>query len=235
MRIKDKITRDVIKPFNDLKMSQTIGIITEYDKEYNIANVTIKSPFDCTAIELKYVPVQIPGNGVHVGYPKVNDRVYIQFNEESFFSPKIIAFADEEYSKNTKKKEEHRRKGSYIVDDVKKMDRVVTPFMNVILNKQRTDADKYISYRHKEPIVDLQNSTMHIGKFDDEEVGLYNPTNSSLVKIDKDGNVLIFVSTNVGLKLDTKRKKINIFGDLEINSDNIKINGVDINDRLLYR
>lgn len=214
MRIRDKIANEVVNPINKLNVAPTIGIVIKYYSNYNVADVQIKSPGGGSATELKGVPVCIPPKGFKQYSIKENDRVYIQFDNDSFFMPKIISLADESYEKETKLTYKHNRKGSYITDNYENK-KYEGAFLKKVINKENSKELKYINYRMNNSLADLNKTLKNVGTFEEDDVAMYNPINSSIVKIDKEGNVSIFISTNVGIKLDTKDKKVKIYGDIE--------------------
>ena len=51
------------------------------------------------------------------------------------------------------------------------------------------------------------------GNFNGQDIGIYNPVSSSVIKIADNGVINIFVETNTGIKIDPTNKTIEILGN----------------------
>lgn len=218
MNFKKELIDNIIDPNDVSKLSNAIGQVVTYSREYNKASVFVKGINGKESITLKNVPIQLSGVGVHSAALEEGDMVYVQFNNNSIFQPKIIGFADERYSVNTKKKEKHTRKGA-LISSVKEIKGDINPSSERWIDVNNKN-DKYVSYRYSNPIEDISKSISEKGYFNNSEVGLYNPVSSSIIKLKDDGVIDIFTSTNVGVRINPSNRTIEMFGDVSTKSNN---------------
>lgn len=218
MKFKKELIDSIIDPNSTSKLSNAIGRVVTYNSEYNKASVFVKGINGKENHTLRNVPIQLSGVGMHSSALEEGDMVYVQFNNNSIFQPKIIGFADEHYSNNTKKKEKHLRKGS-LISSVKEIKGDISPSSERWIDTSNKN-DKYVSFRFTNPIKDISKSISEKGYFNNGEVGLYNPISSSIVKVKDDGIIDIFTSTNVGVRINPLNRTIEMFGDVSTKSNN---------------
>lgn len=218
MKFKDELIKNIIDPNDSSKLSNAIGQVVSYSSEYNKASVFVKGTNGKENYNLKNVPIQLSGIGMHSSSLEEGDMVYIQFNNNSFFQPKIVGFADEKYSLNTKRKEKHTRKGA-LISSVKEIKGDIAPSSERWIDVSNKN-DKYLSFRYSNPIEDISKSISEKGYFNNKEVGLYNPISSSIIKVKDDGIIDIFTSTNVGVRINPLSRTIEMFGDVSTKSNN---------------
>jgi len=73
----------------------------------------------------------------------------------------------------------------------------------------------YLGNSKDNPIDKITKALKDVCYYNETEVGLYHPTNSSLIKIRDNGVIDIFVSTNQGLRIDPSTHSINFFSNNE--------------------
>ncbi|MEG1870833.1 MAG: hypothetical protein RR192_02415, partial [Peptostreptococcaceae bacterium] len=193
--------------------------VVSYNKIHNVADVFISNLKDKEGYTLKDVPIQLAGSGIHASALREHDNVYIQFNNGSLFQAKIVGKADEVYATSTRKKERHIRKGSLIVSQ-EKINGDVKASSDTWVDDSNKNPHKHLTYRDFSPINRISEMMSSKGNFNGEEVGLYNPTSSSIVKILDNGIIDMFVSTNVGVRINPKNRTIEILGNVSAKSDN---------------
>lgn len=228
MKFKKSLIDNIIDPNSTSKLSNALGQVVNYSKSYNKATVFVKAINGKENVTLDNVPVQLSGIGVHSSSLKAGDNVYVQFNNNSIFQPKIVGFADENYSTNTKRKEKHLRKGT-LISSIQEMNGDISPSCEKWIDVNNT-SNKYSDFRFKDPVKDISNSISEKGYFNNGEVGLYNPTSSSIVKVKDDGTIDIFTSTNVGIRVNPSTKTVEMFGDVSTKSNNWSVlsNNIEI-------
>lgn len=229
MKFRNSLVNNVLNPSMKTRFTNATGDVVSYNAAHNVADVFIPSIIDGNGLTLKEVPVQIAGVGLHQSSLKQGDRVYIQFNNGSIFQPKILGKADELYATHTAKEEVHLRKGDLTVSQTMEEGEITSSSSNW-LDSENEDIFKYESYRMKSGMDNVSNKIMNKGKFVNQDVGLYNPVSSSVVKIKDNGEIDIFVSTNVGVKINPQNKTIEILGDVTTKSNNWSVlsNNVEI-------
>lgn len=189
------------------------GTVISYDSTNNLADVYIDSLSSGGSTTVTDVPIQISSKGVHASGLSVNDIVYVQFANSSLFQPKIVGIADEVYAYNTRIKERHLRKGELTVSQDTLDGEITSPSCETWIDNDNTSLIKTGEYSNENPITDANNLMYSKGKFNGQDIGIYNPVSSSLVKITDDGVINIFVETNTGIKIDPSNKTIEILGN----------------------
>jgi len=212
MSIVQRISESV-QNSNKSSVNLVKGTVTKYDATNNLADVYIESLSSGGSTNLSDVPIQISSKGVHASGLKVNDIVYVQFANSSLFQPKIVGIADEVYAYNTRIKERHLRKGELTVTQDILDGEITTPSIKTWIDKDNTSLIKTGGYSNSNPISDTDELMFSKGNFNGQDVGIYNPVSSSLVKITDDGVINIFVETNTGIKINPNNKTIEILGN----------------------
>lgn len=219
MSFKDNLIKNVINPATSQIFTNSIGKIISYDEILNKATVLVSSSGSYTTLE--DVPVQLSGKGVFSSKLKQDDLVYIQYNNGSVFQPKVIGFADEDYSNNTRESSKHLRKGT-LVDTVEEKDGEVISRASRRIDKD-TVPYKHQEYKDTSALDAICQKTESLGYFNDGEIGLFHPDVSSLVKLKDNGDIDIFTGTNVGIRINREKRTVEIFGDSSTISDNWKV------------
>lgn len=218
MKFKDSLIQNVINPQTKSKLTNAMGQVVRYNPGHNVADVSVVTSNSGAAQVLRDVPVQLTGNGFHSGDLKEGDTVYIQFNNGTIFQPKIIGKADEYYATNTREQEFHPRQGELCVSQ-EKLEGEVSPSSDTWLDTENSNFFKYSSYKDRSPVENISQKREVIGYFKNQEVGVYNPTSTGLLKIQDDGTINIFTDTNLGIRINTQNKTVEFFGDSTTKSD----------------
>lgn len=219
MILKEKIFKDVVNPSMKSNFTNAMGEIVTYDEYNNLAEVYISNAKDAQGITLERVPVQLNGKGVYSSQLKAGDMVYLQFNNGSIFQPKITGVADEIYGSNTREKQKHTRKGSFLVSIEKKDKPLLKSSSSTWIDNENKDLIKYYDFKDIDPIKNITDKMDDAGYFKGREVALFHPTKSSIVKLRDDGCIDIFTSTNIGVRINPQNKTIEMFGNVSTKSD----------------
>lgn len=217
MKFKESLIQNILNPEGQTRLTNAMGDIIRYNPDHNVADVSIITNGGAVSV-LKDVPVQLIGTGIRTSSLQEGDPVYIQFNNGSIFQPKIIGKADEYYATTTKRLENHARKGELYVSQ-ETLEGEVSPSSDTWLDSENTDDFKYWNYKDKSAIENIAQKREVVGKFKNQEVGLYNPVSSSVVKVKDDGTIDIFAATNVGIRVNPNNKTVEILGNSTTNSD----------------
>lgn len=219
MAFKDTLINKVVKPHTSQMFSNSIGKVISYDEKHNRADVLVSSSGSFTTLE--GVPLQLSGRGIMTSKLQIDDLVYIQYNNGSVFQPKIVGFADEDYSNKTREKSKHLRKGS-LLSTFKERDDELKPRVKSRIDNN-SDSFKHFEYRELSAVDTLVDKVENIGYFNNQELGLFHPILSSLVKLKDNGDIDIFTGTNVGIRVNRKERTIEFFGDNSTICDNWKV------------
>lgn len=211
-KFKKNLVEKIIEPNNRTKLNNAKGQILKYDSVNNLADVCLGMASIGNKQILYNVPIQIAANGIHQSSFQEGDYVYIQFNNNSIFQPKIIGKADELYATHTRKEEKHLKQG-YLHVTQEYIDEEITPSSSQWIETDNSNKSKYIKYKDTNPLDDMAQKINSQGYFQDKEVGMYNPTSSSIIKVKDNGNIDIFVESNVGIRIDAENKTVEILGN----------------------
>ncbi|WP_238918135.1 hypothetical protein [Clostridium sp. YIM B02555] len=189
------------------------GTVVNYDSTNNLADVYIDSLSSGGDTTLTDVPIQISSKGVHSSGLSINDIVYIQFANSSLFQPKIVGIADEVYAYNTRIKERHLRKGELTVNQDTLDGEITSPSCKTWIDNDNIHLAKTGEFFNQNAIDNADKLMFSKGNFNGQDIGIYNPVSSSVIKITDNGVINIFVETNTGIKIDPTNKTIEILGN----------------------
>lgn len=228
MKFKDKLIDNIIEPYSKTIFTTSIGEVIDFNIYKNTADIYVEN-LKGNSTTFSNVPIQNIGEGVHLSPLEKGDKVYIQFNNDSVFQPKITGIVDESYKYLLKNKETHIRKGC-LLSNIKRDLREITKKMSETwLDYNNKDKSKYKDFMDKNPIDSVLEKIGKKGFFVGKEVGIYHPKKSSIVKLRDDSSIDIFTSTNVGLRINAENKTIEVFGDFSTKSENWSVISNNIN------
>lgn len=219
MSFKSKLIENVINPYNSQNASNSMGKVLSYNPILNQANVLVSSSGVFNTLE--NVPVQLSGKGLMSSQIQTDDLVYIQYNNGSVFQPKIVGIADEDYENNTRERSKHMRKGSLLRNIIEKDGILKSRSARRIDND--SDCFKHCDYKEVDATEAIMAKEDNLGRFSGQEVGMFHPIYSSLVKLKDNGDIDIFTGTNTGIRISRKNKTIDMFGDTYTNATNWKV------------
>ncbi|KPI49592.1 hypothetical protein GSQ54_09850 [Clostridioides difficile] len=228
MKLKDKLIDNIIDPYSNTIFTTSIGKVIDFNRHKNTADIYVENVKGNSAV-FSNVPFQNIGEGVHLLPLEKDDKVYIQFNNGSVFQPKITGIANESHQYLSRKRKTHIRDGC-LLSNIKRDSREITKKMSETwLDYDNKDKSKYKDFMDKNPIDSVLEKIEGKGSFAGNEVGIYHPKKSSIVKLRDDSSIDIFTATNVGLRINAENKTIEVFGDFSTKSENWSIISNNIN------
>ncbi|MCC0781737.1 hypothetical protein IR152_01030 [Clostridioides sp. ES-S-0108-01] len=228
MKLKDKLIDNIVDPYSKTIFTTSIGKVIDFNICKNTADIYVEN-LKGNSATFSNVPIQNIGEGVQLSPLEKGDKVYIQFNNDSVFQPKITGMVDESYKCLSKKRRNHIRKGC-LLSNIKRDSREITKKMSETwLDYNNKDKLKYKDFMDKNPIDSVVEKIEKKGFFGGKEVGVYHPKKSSIVKLRDDSSIDIFTATNVGLRINAENKTIEIFGDFSAKSENWSVISNNIN------
>lgn len=228
MKLKDKLIDNIIDPYSNTIFTTSIGKVIDFNIHKNTADIYVENVKGNSAV-FSNVPFQNIGEGVHLLPLEKDDKVYIQFNNGSVFQPKITGIANESHQYLSRKRKTHIRDGC-LLSNIKRDSREITKKMSETwLDYDNKDKSKYKDFMDKNPIDSVLEKIEGKGSFAGNEVGIYHPKKSSIVKLRDDSSIDIFTATNVGLRINAENKTIEVFGDFSTKSENWSIISNNIN------
>ena len=228
--IEDKILNQVVNP-NKSNFNFCKGKVVNYDVTRNRCDiiVNIKNVGD---LQLENVPMQT--NGFISNDIKKGDLVDVMFLNNSPLLPKIIGRCDEGYELFTRKSYMHLEQ-SCIINNVHNIDiQEKEELSNSWIDEDNVDIGTYYDWINFSLEDNAKNLLNSLGYYNEGDVGFTNPNNKSTVKVDKDGNIIIFTDTN-GIVINKNNNTIDVYGDINIkcssiniNTKSLKINGKEV-------
>lgn len=79
-----------------------------------------------------------------------------------------------------------------------------------------SNPDNLFAGKNSTPVDDMRKKIIKAPLYDGEDVGIYHPDNSSIVKIKDNGCIDIFTATNQGIRIDPVKRTINVMTDSEL-------------------
>ena len=229
--IGDKLQQK-IETNNNIRYSDTIAEITYYDIIRNIASIRFTNPNSGSIMTANNIPVKINGGGLTQAALQIGQKCWITFIGNSLLCPVITNLCDDLYYDNIYSKKTNSDQGAYLIDsninniDIESIE--VIPMTNDYFNN--SIIDKYSltkDYTNTEAFKEARNMLMQIDKYKASEDGITNIKSNSTVKFKDNGDIDIFVSNNVGIRISDSQHKISLYGI------GIDINGIELNEEIL--
>lgn len=203
----------------------TTGVVLEYDKVMNKARVKFNNPQGEGYIIRENVPVSIETGGVTATAILPGSRCNLTFYGGNIHSPVITGIEGSMYNKRTSTDQ-----GSVLVDEslmaVQEPEKII-PMCQQWLDEENEDVTKYTHDVSNFKDFDVDETVSEliatINKFDDMEEGIVHLDNKSTIKIKKNGDIDLFVSNNLGIRLSRSTQQIFVYGDLIVNGKPVAI------------
>lgn len=220
--LKEAIQKQVDKQ-NLQYMQSSTGTILRYDKTSNRADIIYNNPVGDGTVYRGGIPVSNSLGGLTSGGVKPGQECTITFVNGNINAPLITGTNESSYRDKT-----CTDQGAYIIDEfVREQVQEVTDFIpmyqawisptNEWVDKYKNTAIDYSEYDANERARTLQSTT---DKFSDSEVGLTNLDTKATLKMKDNGDIDIFVTDNVGIRISKKMRKIYFYGfDININGE----------------
>lgn len=203
----------------------TTGIILEYDKVMNKARVKFNNPQGEGTIIRENVPVSMETGGVTATAVIPGSRCNLSFYKGNIHSPVITGIEGSLYNQRT-----CTDQGAVLIDEslmsVQEPETIV-PMCQQWLDEENEDPAKYTHDVMDFKDFNVDNTVLEImgalNKFDDMEEGIVHLDNKSTIKIKKNGDIDIFVSNNLGIRISKDTQQIFVYGDLMVNGKPVAI------------
>lgn len=221
-RLQQKIENN-----NNIRYSDTIAEITDYDNIKNTASIRFANPNNGLIMTADNIAVKINVGGLSQAALEIGQKCLISFIGNNLLCPVITNLCDDQYYDNIYSKKCNSDQGAYIInsninnidiDSIK-----VTPMTDDYFNDATIDKYSLITkdYTDTEAIQEVRKIIMEIDKYKTTEDGITNIKNNSTIKFKDNGDIDIFVSNNTGIRISPKTKSIEIYGSLKINGKEI--------------
>lgn len=233
--IKDKLNEQIniknLRQYND-----TTGTILEYDPITNRAKIKFNNPNGGETLIRENVPVSSQSGGFTQDGIRTGMQCSISFYKNNIFAPVITGTNNSLYNDKTCSDQ-----GACLVNEnislIQKPENII-PMSSQWIDENNYNSNKYNNDLGEYQNIDVTTSTMDmltkLDKYSDTEQGITNLETKSTIKTKENGDIDIFVSNNVGIRISNTQHKIYLYGDFYINNTPINyiinnISGNDIN------
>ena len=224
--IGDKLQQK-IENNNNIRYSDTVAEITEYDNIKNTASVKFANPNNGSIMTADNIAVKINMGGLSQAALKIGQKCWISFIGNNLLCPVITNLCDDQYYDNIYSKKTNSDQGAYIVDsninniDINSIK--ITPMTDDYFNDSVSSRYSLITkdYTDTEAIQEVRKIIMEIDKYKTSEDGITNIKNNSTIKFKDNGDIDIFVNNNTGIRISPNSKSIEVYGSFKINGKEI--------------
>lgn len=220
--LKETIQKQVNKQ-NLQYMQSTTGTILRYDRTTNRADIIYNNPVGDGTIYRGGIPVSNSLGGLTNNGVKCGQKCTITFVNGNINAPLITGTNESCYEDKT-----CTDQGAYLIDESirEQVEEAsdITPMYQAWLDPGNKWSDKYkstiVDYSEYDASESARRLQLDADKFSDTEIGLTNLETKSTLKIKDNGDIDIFVSDNVGIRISKKMRKIYLYGfDVNINGE----------------
>jgi hypothetical protein len=222
--------KKVINGVNNTQYTSVIAEIISFDGTTNTASITFNDPNSQGIQVLDNVPIDLGGSGIHTAGPFIRDNANVDFQNGSILQPKITAIIDEGYQYVSRARLQHTDSGANLTDPVPTIDPTTLPTnaSSDWVDSTSTPTNKYLQYQNIDPTSDLITKTSTTSYYSTTEPGLTHPTTKATIKLKDDGNIDIFINSNIGIRVNTVTSSVDIYGDVNVNG-NLNVSGTTTN------
>ena len=212
---------------NNIRYSDTVAEITDYDNIKNTASVKFANPNNGSIMTADNIAVKINMGGLSQAALKIGQKCWISFIGNNLLCPVITNLCDDQYYDNIYSKKTNSDQGAYIVDsNINNIDIdsiKVTPMTDDYFNDSVSSRYSLITkdYTDTEAIQEVRKIIMEIDKYKTSEDGITNIKTNSTVKFKDNGDIDIFVNNNTGIRISPNSKSIEVYGSFKINGKEI--------------
>ena len=212
---------------NNIRYSDTVAEITDYDNIKNTASVKFANPNNGSIMTADNIAVKINMGGLSQAALKIGQKCWISFIGNNLLCPVITNLCDDQYYDNIYSKKTNSDQGAYIVDsNINNIDIdsiKITPMTDDYFNDSVSSRYSLITkdYTDTEAIQEVRKIIMEIDKYKTSEDGITNIKNNSTIKFKDNGDIDIFVNNNTGIRISPNSKSIEVYGSFKINGKEI--------------
>ena len=211
--IKDKL-QEQINANNKQQFNDTTATIIEYNMVLNTAKIRFLNPNGEGYVYRDNVSIAntlggLTGAGIYPG-----QSCTITFLKNNMYAPVITGLIGNNYSNKTCSDQ-----GAYIVDSsVLSYDKPesITPMINNWIEESNTNITKYNNdlgdYTNTDASESIHEALNTLDKYKSTEQGVTNLKTKSTVKMKDNGDIDLFVTNNIGIRICPSNKTIEFYG-----------------------
>lgn len=221
--IKDKLNEQ-IEQSNKTQSKETTGVIVQYNDITNTATIKFRQPNGEGTIRRDNVPIANSLGGLTGSAIRPGQKCTISFRHGNLHAPIITGMITNYYNEKT-----NTDQGACLIDlDINCVTKpVITPMIEQWIEEDNTYLWKYINHESNYIETDINNKVYdivrNIDKYTKKEQGITNLDTKSTIRLKENGDIDIFVSNNVGIRISPKTQTIGLYGSLQINGKEIDL------------
>ena len=225
-KLQDKIEYDKLNQYND-----STGIILDYDSLSNTATIRYPNPNGDGYLYRKHAYISSSLGGITSDAIQPGNKCSITFIHNNIYAPMITGITTSKYLDKT-----NTDQGAYLIDrtllEVDKQDGPV--LIDTWFDESNENTSKYSTdfnnYMETDSSKEVYNIIDKLDKYKDGESGMTNLNTKANIKQTENGDIEIFVSNTVGVRISCEDHKIYFYGkDIYLNDKPFRFGGsIDI-------
>lgn len=207
-KLREEINKNQIQQYGEIT-----GVILDYDKLSNTATVRYPNPHGNGYLYREHANVSSSLGGFTSDAIQPGQKCSISFINNNVMAPRVTGITNSLYLDKT-----NTDQGAYLVDrtilNVEKRDGVPmidTWFDELNENKSKYSSD-YGNYMETDVAQEVYNIINELDKYKQGENGITNLKQKTNIKHTENGDIEIFVSNTVGIRISTVDHKIYLYG-----------------------
>ena len=231
--IKNKLSEQ-IEQANKSQSKETTGVILRYNDITNTATIKFNNPNGEGTFKRDNVPVVNSLGGLSGAGIRVGQTCSISFRNGNAHAPVITGILNGYYNEKT-----NTDQGACLVDleiiSVTKPN--ITPMTEQWLEEDNQYLSKYVNHFSTFAETDVSGKVYDIirsiDKYTQKEQGITNLDTKSTIRLKENGDIDIFVSNNIGIRISPKTQTIGFYGSIQVNGKEINLDKLlnDIEDK----
>lgn len=207
-KVKQKINEAQLQRYGEVT-----GVILDYDKLSNTATVRYPNPHGGGYLYREHASISSALGGITSDAIRPGQKCSISFLNNNIMAPRITGITTSTYLEKT-----NTDQGAYLIDRTlltveKKRDAAM---IDSWLDESNENVGKYVSdyndYSETDVAQEVYNIIDGLDKYKVGESGITNLSKKTNVKHTENGDIEIFVSNTVGVRISTEDHKIYFYG-----------------------
>lgn len=227
IKLQEKIQQNT-----DMLFTSTTATILEYDHASNTASIKYMNPNGEGEVLRKNVQVCVPMGGITTAAPSPGTTCTVTFQANQIYAPIITGFADKSYAATVYPLKANTDEGAFVVsqsvNSLETESVKTAPMVDDWFNKTPMNPD--LCHEDMDPDIGAEMFQMiyETDKYSSSDEGLTNIKTKSTVKTCENGDIEVFVSGNIGIRVSPSEKTVNIYGDGMVSGDRWTLNVPDV-------
>ena len=231
--IQNKLNEQ-IEQSDRVQSKETTGVILQYNDITNTATIRFRHPSGEGTFKRDNVPITNSLGGLCGSAIRPGQKCTVSFRHGNVHAPIVTGIITNYYNEKC-----NTDQGACLVDlDINCITKPeITPMVNQWTEEENQNLWKYINHYSCFAETDINNKIYDIirgiDKYTQKEQGITNLDTKSTIRLKENGDIDIFVSNNVGVRISPKNQTIGLYGSLQVNGKEIDLSKLlnDISDK----